>query len=286
MPSVSCSATACAIVFSSEIVTPRMRVTAEPRATTPRQQLDEILAPNGLSAESGPGGVILVVHAHAAAPTTSAADTVSRRHADGAGSQATAAAPSTSYSDHVTVSSTSDSVDTGASQATLDRGALAESGGPLEADGLAAVHAMPRVSALDDFRSDFSVRGSPYRQIGIVIDGVATPWLQHTVYGRSDLGSVSMFGSDSLDRATLQAGVYPRLYDDTLGAQLELTLKEGSRDSTRISGTAGGMTAAVVGEGPIGTTAAARGLRGCATAITRGRRDRTRRAIPASVSRT
>jgi hypothetical protein len=52
-------------------------------------------------------------------------------------------------------------------------------------DGLAAVHAMPRVTAVDDFRSDFSVRGSPYRQIGIVIDGVATPWLQHTVYGRA-----------------------------------------------------------------------------------------------------
>ena len=44
------------IVFSSEIVTPRMRVAVEPRATSPRPQLDEILAPNGLSAEAGPGG--------------------------------------------------------------------------------------------------------------------------------------------------------------------------------------------------------------------------------------
>jgi hypothetical protein len=114
---------------------------------------------------------------------------------------------------------------------------------------------MPRVSALDDFRSDFSVRGSPYRQIGIVVDGIATPWLQHTVYGRSDLGSVAMFGSDSLDTATLQAGAYPRVYDDTLGAQLELNLREGSRTATRLTGTVGGMTTAVTGEGPIGSGA-------------------------------
>ena len=231
-----------------------MRVTVEPRATNPRQQLDEILAPNGLSAESGPGGVILVVRAHTTGLTPTATDTVPRRHAHGAASRATADAPPPSYSDHVTVSSRSDSAAAiGASETTLDRGALQDSGGPIDADGLAAVHAMPRVTALDDFRSDFSVRGSPYRQIGIVIDGVATPWLQHTVYGRSDLGSVSMFGSDSLDHATLQAGAYPRVYDDTLGAQLELNLREGSRKSKQITGTAGGLMAAVVGEGPIGT---------------------------------
>lgn len=243
------------IVFSSEIVTPRMRVADEPRATNPRQQLDEILAPNHLSAEPGPGGLLLVVRAPGAQPPPAATNTVARRHAN---DTASPAMPPASYSDHVTVSSTTDpAAATGASEATLDRGALEASGGPLDVDGLAAVHAMPRVSALDDFRSDFSVRGSPYRQIGIVIDGVPTPWLQHTVYGRSDLGSVSMFASDSLDTATLQAGAYPRVYDDTLGAQLELNLREGSRESTRLTGTAGGLTTALVGEGPIG--AAGRG---------------------------
>jgi hypothetical protein len=56
-----------------------------------------------------------------------------------------------------------------------------------------------------------------------------------------------------LDNATLQAGAYPRVYDDALGAQLELNLREGSRTSKQITGTAGGLMAAVVGEGPIGT---------------------------------
>ena len=241
------------IVFSSEIVTSHMRVAAEPRATTPRQKLDEILAPNGLSAESGPGGVILVVRVRTSAPTSAGTGSVVRRPANGAAPPAMAPAPPPSYSDHVTVSSAIDTAPTtGVSKATLDHGVLEAAGGALEADGLAAVHAMPRVSALDDFRSEFSVRGSPYRQIGIVIDGVPTPWLQHTAYGRSELGSVSMFGSDSLDNATLQAGAYPRLYGDTLGAQLELNLREGSRESTRLTGTVGGMTTAVVGDGPIG----------------------------------
>jgi len=36
------------IVFSSEVVNPSMRVVVEPRAATPRQQLDELLAPHRL----------------------------------------------------------------------------------------------------------------------------------------------------------------------------------------------------------------------------------------------
>lgn len=73
---------------------------------------------------------------------------------------------------------------------------------------------------------------SPYRHVGMVIDGVATPWLKHTVYGRSDAGSLSMFRSDSIERATLQAGAYPQRYDDRLGAQLDITLREGRANST------------------------------------------------------
>jgi hypothetical protein len=38
-----------------------MRVAVEPRAATPRQQLDELLAPHGLRAEAGSGRVILIV---------------------------------------------------------------------------------------------------------------------------------------------------------------------------------------------------------------------------------
>ena len=236
-----------AIVFSSEVVTPQMRVTVEPDVASPRRQLDEILAPHGLAAEDAAGGVLVIVRRRAAAP---AANGVARSPAPRP--HVPPPSPAT-YTDQVSVSAPADGdVRYGATDISLDRAGLQGSGGTLDTDGLAAVHAMPRVTAVDDFHSEFSVRGSPYRQIGVVIDGVATPWLEHAVYGRNDRGSLSMFGSDSLDSATLQAGAYPRLYGDALGAQLNLSLREGSRDVTRISGTAGGLTTAVDGEGPIG----------------------------------
>lgn len=239
------------IVFSSEIVSSGMRVTAEPQAAGPRQQLDELLAPFDLRAEAGPGGVILIVRQRAMSPSRVRAETGARRHKSA--TTPPVAAPQPSYTDRVTVRSAADGGATdGMSETTLNRSALQSAGGPLDPDGLAAIHAMPRVSAVDDFRSDFSVRNSPYSQIGIVIDGVPTPWLQHTLYGRSNVGSLAMFGNDSLDSVTLEAGAYPRLYEDALGAQLDLSLREGSRESTRIGGTAGGMTTAFVGEGPIG----------------------------------
>ena len=55
----------------------------------------------------------------------------------------------------------------------------------------AQIQALPGVAAGDDFRSEFSVRGASFRQMGIVIDGVATPMLVHTVKGRDDTGSVA-----------------------------------------------------------------------------------------------
>jgi hypothetical protein len=246
------------IVFSSEIVTADMRVVAEPRAATPRQQLDELLEPHGLRAEPGPGAVIQVVRGRSGPPGGSeknpAASTRSTSRTDTSTSSASRSVRETDgFTHRVTVTgSRTASVDRGVSGVTFDASDLQSGSSILQDDGLRAVHAMPQVAAVDDFGSEFSVRGSPYRQIGVVIDGVSTPWLQHTVYGRRDAGSLSMFGSAIVDQATLQAGAYPRRYDDTLGAQLQLTLREGSRASKHFSGSAGGMSAAFIGEGPIG----------------------------------
>jgi hypothetical protein len=61
-----------------------------------------------------------------------------------------------------------------------------------------------------------------------------------------------MFGGDIVESIHLRAGAYPRRYRDTLGAQLEVSLREGSRESTSFSARAGGTSVAVAGEGPIG----------------------------------
>lgn len=61
------------IVFSSELVRPEMRVSAEPRTQNPRRVLDEILRPHGLVAREGVKGTLTIVRARA--PKRAGADT-------------------------------------------------------------------------------------------------------------------------------------------------------------------------------------------------------------------
>ena len=137
---------------------------------------------------------------------------------------------------------------------SLDRRDFREMRGVLTNDPLRAVQTLPGVAATDDFRAEFSVRGSPYRHLGVVVDGVATPWLRHTAPGRGDMGSLSMFGGDLLETATLHVGAHPQRHGNILGAHLGLTLREGSRDTTRLRGALGGTNAAITAEGPVGTS--------------------------------
>ena len=113
------------------------------------------------------------------------------------------------------------------------------------------VHALPRVTALDDFRSEFTVRGSALRHIGLVIDGVPAPWLKHSA-GQGAKASLSMLTGHAIEEATLRAGAYPRRHGDRLGAELELSVREGSRDQFNLRGAVGGPNATVLAEGPLG----------------------------------
>jgi hypothetical protein len=249
------------IVFSSEVVTSDMRVAAEPRADTPLKQLDELLEPHGLKAERGPGQVIQIVRGRSETGRRSATKPPASSGAPGRRDPPPGAAGRSpreiaAFTDRILVSGAGTAAaDRGVSEITFDASDLQAATSILHDDGLRAVQAMPQIAAGDDFRSELSVRGSPPRQIGVVIDDVSTPWLQHGVYGRGDAGSLSMFGSAILARATLQAGAYPRRYDDVLGAQVQLTLREGSRASTHFRGSAGGVSAAFIGEGPLGAEA-------------------------------
>ena len=165
------------VVFTSGLVTPSMRVVAEPRAPTARARLDELLAPHGLAAREGPGGIIQVVRA---TPRTRI-DSPFPRAPDGAKAhlpqQQIADTVPTTYSDLVIVRAPAGGradVDD-ESVMTLDAHELQGLRGSVADDPLRLVQALPRVAAGDDFRSEFSVRGSPYRHVGVVIDGVATP---------------------------------------------------------------------------------------------------------------
>jgi hypothetical protein len=305
------------IVFTSAMVTPDLRVRVEPRGSTARHQLDELLAPHGLRAREGPGGTIQVVRAETAVTTphltatgtisgrvvhvlTAApikgvivrvhgAAAVSRTDATGRfllqnvdagtrtirasipgyalGTRAVYIAPGTTititfslspaastHSEHVTVSRPRPyREDRGvASETSLDRGQLERLYGSPGDDPIRALHALPRVSAVDEFRSEFAVRGSPFRHVDLVVDGVSTHWLQHTAHRRGATGSLAMLASPVLEDATLRAGAYPHRYGDRLGPQLALTLREGSRERFKLRGAVGGTNATIFGEGPVG----------------------------------
>jgi Carboxypeptidase regulatory-like domain/TonB-dependent Receptor Plug Domain len=124
-------------------------------------------------------------------------------------------------------------------------------------DPMRAVQALPGVATGDDFQSQFSVRGSEFRHVGVVFDGTATPLLLHTVRSTNDTASIAMINTDVLDRASLLAGAYPQRHGDWLGATLDFGLREGSRDRVRFRAAASATTASFVGEGPLG-----RGKRG------------------------
>ncbi|MEO5894224.1 MAG: TonB-dependent receptor [Vicinamibacterales bacterium] len=213
------------------------------------------MAPHGLKADTGPRRVILVVVDHSSAAREPAPRERSAPRTRTAQQPPSPSSPEASrYADRITVWGWSEHPpDTAGSDTRLTGTAVDTASSVLSGDGLEAVQAMPRVAGADDFRSEFSVRGSPYRQLGVVIDGVATPWLQHSVYGRRDAGSLSMFGNDLVDGLRLQVGAYPRRYEDALGAELQVTFRQGSRESTSFTARAGGTSAAFTGEGPIGT---------------------------------
>ena len=63
------------LVYSTRVVRPEMRVESEPEASTPREVLDELLAPHALEARAAPGGRLVVAPVEAAeAAEPSAAD--------------------------------------------------------------------------------------------------------------------------------------------------------------------------------------------------------------------
>ena len=127
--------------------------------------------------------------------------------------------------------------------------------GVLADDPLRAVQVLPGVSAADDLRSEFSVRGSPFTHLNMTVEGFSTPYLLHTVRAvedQSSSGSVAMINSDILQDVTLLNGGYPQRYGDRTGAEVDFRLREGSRERRQVRVAVSGTNASVVGEGPIG----------------------------------
>ncbi len=122
-------------------------------------------------------------------------------------------------------------------------------------DALRAVQVLPGVATGDDFRSEFSVRGSDFAHMNFTVDGFATPFLMHMVRAvdeRANTGSVAMVNSDVLEEVTLSNGGYTQRSGNRTGAELSFAMREGSRDRHVVRASVSGTSASVTAEGPLG----------------------------------
>ena len=137
------------------------------------------------------------------------------------------------------------------SQLELGSAALADLRSVAADDPMRAMQALPGVATGDDFQAQFSVRGSAFRHVGVVIDGTPTQLMLHAIRGTNETGSVAMVNTDVLARAGLSGGPHARIHGDWLGSTLDFDLREGSRDRFGARAAVSGTTASAVLEGPL-----------------------------------
>jgi hypothetical protein len=118
-------------------------------------------------------------------------------------------------------------------------------------DPLRAVQALPAATATDDFFSEFAVRGNSWRHVGLAVDGIPSRYLMHSIHGVVDGGSIAMVNSEALGAVSLLPGSYPQRTGRRMGAHVELTTREGSRDGFHGRAGLSGTSATFLGEGPL-----------------------------------
>lgn len=125
--------------------------------------------------------------------------------------------------------------------------------GALLDDPLRALQAMPGVATTDELRADLSVRGSPFRHTGLVVDDVKSRLLMHTVRGVEQTGSVALLNGDTVGGASLSAGSYPQRYGNSLGAELIIRTRDGRGDRVHGRVMSSLIATTATAEGPLGS---------------------------------
>jgi hypothetical protein len=144
---------------------------------------------------------------------------------------------------------------TAASQLTLNSTEIKNLAGVLIDDPLRSVQTLPGVASSDDFYSFYSVRGGSFQSNGIVVDGVLTHSLAHTIQGTQEpTGSVTMMNGDLVESMVLFAGAFSAKYGDRTSSFLDIVTREGSRDHKHARAAVSGSNAAFVAEGPMDNT--------------------------------
>jgi hypothetical protein len=117
-----------------------------------------------------------------------------------------------------------------ASEKRLNKTELQELAKVIIGDPLRAVQALPGITANDDLRSEFAVRGADYRRTGIYLDGVLLDNFLHLAQGNGDERvTFSVINTEALRELSLHSGAYPAKFGDSTAAVLDLGTREGNR---------------------------------------------------------
>jgi hypothetical protein len=186
------------LVYSDAVVRPEMTVATDPPETTPREVLAAVLAPHGLLAKPGPGGLLVVV----------------RGTAD--------PAAALSFEESIDVE---DALEEGVGPKTLTFH-------PAQVDQVAGgwenvfrtLHTLPGVASPEELGSRLAVRGGGPDQNLVILDGVEV----HNPYRL--FGVTSVFNTDTLERVDFQTGAFEARHGDRLSSLLLVESRDGRFD--------------------------------------------------------
>ncbi|HKR58825.1 MAG TPA: TonB-dependent receptor [Pyrinomonadaceae bacterium] len=117
-----------------------------------------------------------------------------------------------------------------ASEQTLNKTELQDLSKVVISDPIRAVQSLPGVTANDDLRAEFAVRGADYRRVGVFLDGVLTDNFLHLASGNADERiTFSVINADTINEVSLLSGAFPAKYGDATAGVLLLQTRDGNR---------------------------------------------------------
>ena len=113
---------------------------------------------------------------------------------------------------------------------------------------------LPGITANNDLRSEFAVRGAGYDHIGIYVDGILTDDFVHTTIVDNETDnklSLSVINADTINGLSFFSGAFPAKYGEKTAAVLNLETRDGNRIKPSGRFSTGILTTAGVVDGPL-----------------------------------
>ncbi|HEX7136816.1 MAG TPA: TonB-dependent receptor [Vicinamibacterales bacterium] len=194
------------VVYSSALVKPEMRVEREPRASTPRGKLEEILAPLGLRLVEGPRHELLVVAGPKPAPRVEPAPPP---------------APKPRYSDEIVVKPAPKPATSGTpTQVESISGDELRRVSDPSGDLTRTMQRFPGITGTEASAA-IGIRGGTPDQTIIAVDGLE---LSEPFHLRNFFNLFSTLDSSSVSHVDLMSGAFPAEWGDRIGGVINLDL--------------------------------------------------------------